>query len=203
MMRGVAFKLIKTVAVLGICAGVAGCSSDEGVSPADTFAGKLLRGTTEPAHVPDPDDFKKIAHCPKVSIRPGTQTHLVTQRVRGQASPKILFQGTITKTARECDTSSGNLVMRIGFAGRLLSGPEGKAGNVRLPVRIVALIPSIDGSEREVLYSKLHQVDVTLPEGKASVSWAKIDEDVSMRLDNRIKVYVGFDSSDGAKKKRR
>ncbi len=203
MKRGAAFNLFKAVAVIGVFVGLAGCSSDEGVSPADTFAGQLLRGTTEPAHVPDLEDFKKIAVCPKAVIRSGTQTHLVTQRVRGQDSPKILYQGTITKTARDCDTSSGNLVMRIGIAGRLLSGPDGKSGDVRLPVRVVAIIPPSDGAEQEILYSQLHDVVVTLPEGQTSIAWAKIDEGVNVKIDNRVKVYVGFDNQNGGKKKRR
>lgn len=203
MSRELAYGLIRSSAVLGVVAALAACSSDDGVAPADTIAGQLIRGTTAPAHTPDPDDYKKIAHCPKVAVRAGTQTHLVTERAKAGAAPKIRFQGTITKTARDCDTGTGNLKMRIGVAGRLLTGPDGGSGTVRLPVRVVALIPPLEQKEAEVLYSKLHEVAVDLPAGRPSVSWAMIDEGVDVKLDKRVKVYVGFDTQGEAKKPKR
>jgi len=192
-------RVAGATAMVGIAATLAACSSDEGVAPADTIAGQFIRGTTEPAHNPDLEKFKPIAYCPRVTIRPGTQTHLVTAGSSKSGEPDIRFQGTMTQTARECDTGTGNLVMRVGVSGRVLSGPKGGSGHVSLPVRIVAVIPKTDSSEQEILYSKLHKVDVTLPEGQGSVPWAFIDNDINIKLDKRIKVYVGFDSTTSSK----
>lgn len=202
MRRRAGHRIFKLAFAAAVMAAVAGCSSDDGVAPADTFAGQLLRGTAEPAQTPDPDSIKKIAVCPDVNIRSGTQTHLITNRAKKADKLKIFHQGTITRTARDCDTSTGNLVMEVGVAGRVLAGPDGKPGTVRLPVRVVALIPSIEGGETEVLYSKLHEVEVVMPEGDSSVAWAKIDNGINVKIDKRIKVYVGFDDGNDKKKKR-
>ena len=203
MKRSKALRLLGTAAAVSTAILVAGCSSDEGVSPADTLTGKLIRGSTEPAYVPDPETIKPIAYCPKVQIRPGTQTHLVTHRAKRGAAPEIRYQGTIKKTARECDTLTGNLVMKVGVSGRLLAGPKGGSGTVSLPIRIVAVVQPLEGEgEAEVLYSKLHQIAVDLPEGRGSVAWAHIDDGINIKLDKRTKVYVGFDSDQNAKKKK-
>jgi hypothetical protein len=46
----------------------------------------------------------------------------------------VLHRGEITKTARECQGSDGQMVVKYGVAGRVLLGPKGKPGTITLPV---------------------------------------------------------------------
>ena len=50
-------------------------------------------------------------------------------------SPSI-HRGEITKMARECQLYSDRVVVKYGFAGRVLLGPKGAPGTVTLAVTI-------------------------------------------------------------------
>ena len=195
MKRAFAFRGVAVAACALGLALLAGCSSDEGVAPADTFYGKLIRGSDAPAQEVDKEITTPQGYCPKVTIRAGTQTYLVTASGSGGKKGEIRYQGTLTDTARECDRSTGVLKMRVGVSGRVVTGPKGGAGTVHLPLRVVALIPKLEQTEQKVLYTKLHDVVVQIPEGQGSVPWAFIDEEVVVDTTERFRIYVGFDSS--------
>ena len=130
--------------------------------------------------------------CPTVSVAPG-DGNITFMAKGGNDGLSVIHRGEITKTARECSPSiNGGLNVRFGFAGRVLLGPQGKAGVVTLPVKVTVLdgaratvksdlvkVPvSITGDETAGYFSVVREVAVPLPNGAAAKSY---------------KVIIGFD----------
>lgn len=173
--------------VLGGCSG----SSEPGVAPAATPWGQFLRGTTaEPKEI-DPESYKPIVRCPRVIIRPGTNTHVILHGKLGDPNT-IGFQATLTETARECAITDATISIKVGVAGRVLAGSKGGTLNSTLPVRIVVV-----GDDDKPIYSKLHQVPVSIVPPASSTNWAFVDDQISIPVGGTPRIYVGFD--DGGK----
>jgi hypothetical protein len=93
--------------------------------------------------------------CPRfvVGQRDNNLTIYETGRVGDGLA--VMHRGEITKTARECSVEPGKVTVRYGFAGRVLLGPKGKAGNIKLPVTI-----TITDAKRERVAADNVKVDV-------------------------------------------
>ncbi|PLX36200.1 MAG: hypothetical protein C0606_15980 [Hyphomicrobiales bacterium] len=175
--------------------GLAACGGGDEGPRANSFAGKLLRGTSEDVKTIDTEKFGARPPCPPLAIRTGTQTHVIYDRGRDGDPEGIRFQATITETARDCKkTATGELGISVGVAGRVLAGPRGGGGEVKLPVRIVVVEPNAPGGEDRVVYSQLHQIPVTVSEAAPSVLWTKVDDSIVVPLQQGFKIFVGFDS---------
>ncbi len=82
-------------------------------------------------------DLASIAtNCPTFDV--WQRDKLLTVYEIGQVgdSLAIRYRGELTKTARECQTSTDRVIVKYGFAGRVLLGPRGKAGTVTLPLQV-------------------------------------------------------------------
>ena len=71
--------------------------------------------------------------CPKFKAAPDNRLYTKYEPGREGSSLGIIYRGEITKTARECKVSPGNIGIRYGFAGRVLLGSQGRDGTVTLP----------------------------------------------------------------------
>ena len=106
----------------------------------------------------------------------------------------IMHRGEITKTARECQVEpGGRITVKYGFSGRVLLGPKGKPGNIRLPLNVVVndakrakvagdtvLVDVAVGLEKPIGYfSSVRTVTFALPEGTRP---------------GEFEIIVGFDS---------
>ncbi|MGH2342352.1 hypothetical protein ACRC7T_12810 [Segnochrobactraceae bacterium EtOH-i3] len=157
-------------------------------APADTVWGKLLRGTNEPAQEMDTTHLLKVAYCPKIEVREGTQVYQVGASGPTADPAAVRFQASITRFARECRQDGDTIRIRVGVAGRVLTGREGGSANLSLPVRVVAV-----GAEDKVFYSRLSRVPATVTTSEPSVGWSFVDEDVVIPVEPGIVLYVGFD----------
>lgn len=83
-----------------------------------------------------PVDLAVANGCP--SFRVGSGDRYVTYYQNGRIgdSMAVTHRGEITKTARECRSDGSEIVVKYGFAGRVLLGPEGQAGTVALPATV-------------------------------------------------------------------
>lgn len=186
----------KTLSALALAATLAACSSG-----GDSFSPRsLLASPADPKVVQETlEKFAPVAVCPRIQVRDGTQMMAVFEKGKEGDYSAIRFQGDIRKFARECktDQTAGTTSIKVGVAGRLLSGPNGATGTSTLPIRVVLVR---DGDE--VIYSKLFPVSVTIPQGSAAADWDVIAPDLTVPADKsqgNMVIYVGFDES-GKKK---
>lgn len=135
----------------------------------------------------------QAGECPTVSVSPGDNSITYQAKNAGNDGLGVMHRGEITKTARECAPSiSGGLSVKYGFAGRVLLGPQGKAGTVTLPVKVTILDAGRNAVRTETVkvpvtitpdqtagyFSVTREVVVPVPQGASARSF---------------KVIVGFD----------
>lgn len=186
----------KILFALALVMALSACSSLGNLSPRTWVSG----GTDPKAEQESLEKFAPVAVCPDVQVREGTQMLAVFEKGKEGDYSAVRFQGTIRKFARECHTdASGTTTIKVGVAGRLLSGPNGAVGAATLPVRVV-LVRNGD----EVLYSKLYPVNITIAPGAAAADWDVVAPDVVVTGDKSqgsFVIYVGFDETKDKKKK--
>lgn len=143
------------------------------------------------------------AYCPKTQVRAGTETLYIYEKgvksTDENRSRKVRFQGFIREVVRECNAIAQTMSIRVGVAGRLINGAGGESGTVKLPIRIAVT------QGDKVLYSQLHEQEVTLEPGKGFVAFRFVDENVLIDKPEKenVVIYVGFDEGPPKKKKRR
>jgi hypothetical protein len=188
-------RLASAAVLAALALGLGGCfgaPEEPGVAPASTPLGQFLRGSTAEPQEMDPNLYKPIVRCPPVTIRQGTETHVIFRGGKPGDPDAVGFQAKVSDTARECTLEGDQLRIKVGVAGLLLAGRKGGGGAMTLPVRIAV----VKDGETPV-YSKLHTVPVTLTPPSASESWVLVDKDVVVPNEGVLRVFVGFD--DGGK----
>lgn len=196
--RGV-FARVASLALLALPLGLAGCgSSGEGIG------GGIMSVVVPKPQEMDPKIWASTAVCPEVEIRDGTEFMPVFKPGKFGDPASILFQGSIQRVARDCDTEGDNLRVRVGVAGRVLSGPTGATGAASVPIRVAVVVGD------RVIYSKLHQAAVNVQAPDYSALWSIVDDQVVMTIaeSRDATIYAGFDGKadvkggkDRAKKK--
>jgi hypothetical protein len=185
---------LKTVVLLAGCAALTACNSTSGNNAATALSSAA--GNQENASVAAPDRSQDLrAFCPKTFIRDGTEVYRTFEKGVKKEDPDALkslrFQSTITEVVRECNYNPQTLAMRVGIKGRVINGPSGASGTLDVPVRVAIANPST----KEVVYSQLHQVPVTLQPGQSNARFSFIDSQIDIPIPEKenIVVYVGFD----------
>lgn len=124
-------------------------------------------------------------NCPRFSVWPRDNMLTVYEAGRTGDGLAIEHRGEITKTARECRVEPGKVTIRYGFSGRVLLGPRGQPGVVKLPVNIFLTDPKrekIRTEKAEVVvsvsldnpigyFSSVHTVTFTIQEGTRPVDY--------------------------------
>ncbi len=201
-MREVSVKIRRAagnvVAVAGIIGalGLAACGGGDQHLDPNSVGGKILRGTAEDTKPIDKEKFATQPNCPTLLVRPGTQTYVIYDSGKKNDPSAIRFQATLTRSARDCRWGdAGKVAIKVGVAGRVLSGPRGGAGDVTLPLRVAVVEPMGAGKEDRVLYSQLHEVPATITEENPSVLWARVFDDIAVENATGLKILIGFDDS--------
>ncbi len=143
--RTASARFAATAAVLLLGAAVSGCSSVGGMfgsssSSSTSGSSDLLpaaSGAQAAATPATPADFD----CPSVEVRAGASTLTINaagKPVEGGALD-LRYQGSIVRTARECQLVAGNVNLRVGIEGRIVLGPAGGPGNLEVPIRLVVV----------------------------------------------------------------
>lgn len=129
-------------------------------------------------------------YCPAVRIRAGTESYRVIPKGQDKEDPNsVRYQATITKVARECAYVGQNLEIKVGARGRVITGPQGEAGDLKMPIRVAVT----EGGE--TIYSKLHRPTATIPQGNTNQQFSFVDEEVIIPAPRRtnVRVFIGFD----------
>lgn len=173
---------------------LAGCNASNTESGGSGSVDGLLLGQQKLiGEAPDASTDLR-AFCPKTVLRAGTETYRTFEDGVSKDDPGALnslrFQATVREVARECNYANGQLNIRVGVKGRVINGPTGATGTINTPVRI-----AVASTANEVLYSQLHQVPVTIPEGASTAVFSFVDSNVFLPAPEKqnLVVYVGFD----------
>ncbi len=77
--------------------------------------------------------------CPPLQVEGGQRYVTIYEGNRVGDGASVIHRGEITKTARECQATTGVVQVKYGIAGRVLLGPKGKPGTVTLPATMQVL----------------------------------------------------------------
>jgi len=173
---------------------LAGCNS---AGPGGTSTGELVKDL-EPGQqlkIGEVDKSKDLrAFCPKTVIRAGTETYRTFENGVTKDDPGALsslrYQATVREVARECNYDGNQLNIRVGIKGRVINGPTGATGALDTPIRVAVV-----STAKEVLYSQLHQVPVSIPEGSTTAKFSFVDGNIFIPAPEKenLVIYVGFD----------
>jgi hypothetical protein len=132
--------------------------------------------------------------CPDVKVRAGASTYAVAAPGKQAAGSDMRYQATITRTARDCNLSAGQITARVGIQGRVIVGPAGAPATVEIPLR-VAVVQG--GVSEKTITTTVVRTTVSMGEG-LSVPFSVVAEDivypaVSADINDSYIFYIGFD----------
>lgn len=192
MQASLPIRKSRKAGALALLLALSACNSTGG-NKIDNALGTLAEKPGQNQTADRGESFDPQAYCPKTVMRAGTETYdgypPNVKKDDPEREKKLVYRATITDVVRECQQAGDVLNMRVGVAGRLISGPGGDTGDFTLPVRIAIT------QGNDVLYSKLHDVPATIPAGRTNNKFSFVDDAISFpkpRQKNVI-VYVGFD----------
>jgi hypothetical protein len=184
---------IAMIILAGICCGVL-ASSAPAQSITDRF--KSLFGGKPDETAPPAQGQSETGGltCPDVKIRAGASTYAVAAPGKQAVGSDVRYQATITRTARDCNLSGGQITARVGIQGRVIAGPAGAPASVEVPLR-VAVVQG--GVNEKTIATTVVRTTVSMGEG-LSVPFSVVAEDVvypavSADLNDSYIFYIGFD----------
>jgi len=183
----------KTVVLFIAAIGLAACNSSGSNTVENTLDVAPQNGQQVARSAPIDAIQDPRGYCPKTVIRAGTETYNVYPKGVSKddegSSAQLRYRATIGETVRECNTASGQLLIRVGVKGRYLSGPKGETGSFLMPVRIAMT------QGDAVLYSKLHKIPADIPPGRTNGTFAYVDNDIAIPIPDKenLVIYVGYD----------
>lgn len=144
-------------------------------------------------------------NCPIIVLRDGTEFHdgyaagakALPDGTKDQA--KLIYRASIASTTRQCVITGDGMVITVQAAGRMVLGPAGGKGTVKLPVRVAVT----DGDQ--VLYSELTQFETPLPAGEPSTQFVFTKNDIKIPggAADTAKIFIGFDEGPDTSKKKK
>ena len=133
--------------------------------------------------------------CPSVQIRFGASTLSVGLPGKPASGNDLRYQGTITRTARDCNLTNGQITARIGIQGRIIVGPAGAPPTVDVPVRVAVVQ---DGAPEKIIATKAYKTTVELPAGELNSEFSLVAEGLTYpaptaAANDQYIFYIGFD----------
>jgi hypothetical protein len=198
------------VAVLAVAAGTAlsGCgggsmfggssgSSSTGSSSIGSKFSQLFGSNSQEASTSSTPSTQATQNsdltCPSVAIRFGASTLAVGLPGKPASGNDLRYQGSITRTARDCNLQNGEVTVRIGVLGRIITGPAGAPPTVDVPMRVAVVQ---EGAPEKVIVTKAFRTTVAL-EGD-NTEFSIVAEDIvypapTEAANDKYIFYVGFD----------
>ncbi len=170
--------------VRGLPAGSASCS-----------ARNLQEATTTSTPSTQATENSNDLTCPSVAIRYGASTLSVGLPGKPASGSDLRYQGSITRTARDCNLANGQVTARIGILGRIIVGPAGAPPTVDVPMRVAVVQ---DGAPEKVIATKAIRTTVPLAPEEQNAEFSLVAEDVTYpaptaAANDKYIFYVGFD----------
>lgn len=132
------------------------------------------------------------AECPRFTVWPRDKMLTIYEAGRVGDGLAIMYRGEITKAARECSIAPGRVTMKYGFAGRVLLGPRGSPGEIKLPLKV-----HITDKSRNIVSTENVQLAVTIPPDNP-VGFFSAVRNISFSvptgvLPSEYRVFIAFD----------
>ncbi|QGG89663.1 hypothetical protein GH983_03885 [Agrobacterium sp. MA01] len=155
-----------------------GLGSGLGLSPSEP--GNAAAAATQQAFVQ--------GFCPQISLRDGTAAYRTYARGKDGDAEQVIFQASLADTTRSCARTETSLTINALVQGRLVAGPQGKAGTINLPVRVTV----VDGGQE--VFNEVEQYAVTLADVNQPTQFiyskvATVPGDIS----GTARVFIGFE----------
>ncbi|MES2752048.1 MAG: hypothetical protein V4661_11815 [Pseudomonadota bacterium] len=191
--------VVAASAVLSGCGGgsMFGASSGTGSSIGNRFS-QLFGSNTQEASTTSSTSTQSTENssdltCPSVAIRFGASTLAVGVPGKPASGNDLRYQGSIVRTARDCNLSNGQVTARIGIQGRIIVGPAGAPPNVDVPMRVAVVQ---EGAPDKVIVTKAFRTDVAL--AGDNTDFSLVAEDVTYpaptaAANDKYVFYIGFD----------
>jgi hypothetical protein len=132
------------------------------------------------------------SHCPQVVAWPRDRLLTIYQPDHVGDANAIVHRGEISKLARECQLYSDRVIVKYGFAGRVLLGPKGGPGTVTLAVSV-----RVAGAQQNTLATDKMSVTTTIPPDSPAGYFSMVREIafpiVAGTRPEDYKVFVAFD----------
>lgn len=186
-MFGRARTLLAVPATLAVLA-LAGCGTSDSIGSSFSPS-KILSGTLNDPKPIDPAVFAATPVCPEALVREGTEFLPIFEPGKNGNFEAVRFQASVQRVARDCEEAPGGIRVRVGVAGRVLSGKNAATGAVTIPVRVAVTAGD------KVVYSKLTTTQVTVQAPDYSALFSVIDEGIvlSVAESQAVTIYVGLD----------
>jgi hypothetical protein len=165
-------------------------SGSEDTAASAVTEDKLLETAKADTGTDLPSGFS--AHCPQIVAWPRDRLLTVYQPGHVGDANAVIHRGEITKMARECQLYSDRVIVKYGFAGRVLLGPKGGPGTVTLGVNI-----RVAGAQQNTLATDKMNISATIPGGDPAGYFSMVREIafpivIGTRPED-YKVFVAFD----------
>ncbi len=173
-------KVSRGILAASLLTVLAGCNAG---NPGAGLGGGADKPAATPAVAPVVQGF-----CPTIALRDGT-AYYRTYAKGGKGDPaKVVYQASLADTTRSCSRDETQLTINVVVQGRLVAGPMGKAGTLKMPIRVAVT----DGDK--VVYTELTQFEASLADA-AQASQFLFTKQVTVPGDvsGLTKVQVGFD----------
>lgn len=144
-----------------------------------------------------PIELAAASGCPPLQVEGGQRSVTIYENRKVGVGSAVIHRGEITKTARECKLTDGQVLVKYGLAGRILLGPKGKTGTITLPVTMEIM----DKSKNKVK-SEPFTVSVTITK-ENPLSYFSLVRDVTIPVKEGTNpqdysIVVAFEKTKGA-----
>ena len=195
-LTGLAFlAACQTSGVDGVFSGVLPKKKEENTQVAG-LSGEPVPGTNPNARSSLKNVRNELTdYCPAVRIRAGTESIRFYKGKDRTKDDNLRYQATLTKVARECAYVGQNLEIKVGALGRVITGPAGGPGTVKMPIRVAV---QQGGCSR---HFELHQTQASVAQGVSNGRFEFVDEKIVIPAPTatNVRVYLGFDETPNAK----
>lgn len=193
------FRFLRIVPIAALPLIASGCSSSGQIDGSSSSFTELFRSSSAPAPAAGEAASgapKMLDSCPPVELRQGASTLTINNNPKDPSAMQLRYQIGITQRARECMLAGGMLSIRVGVQGRIVLGPAGTHGALEIPLRY-ALVQ--EGTEPKTIYTKLHRIPISIPEGAPHVAFTHMEETITVPMPSvpvfdAYVVYIGFDA---------
>jgi hypothetical protein len=200
---GIALVVVAGSALSGCGGGsMFGSSSSPGSSPGSGIASRfsqLFGSNSQEASTTSAPSTQATENseltCPSVAIRYGASTLSVGLPGKPASGGDLRYQGTITRTARDCTLANGQVTARIGILGRVIVGPAGAPPTIDVPMRVAVVQ---DGAPEKVIATKAVRTTVSLGPDELNAEFSIVAEDLTYpaptaEANDKYIFYIGFD----------